>query len=159
MEAIKSRIDTYLTTAMAPIDKQMRPLQRAYFLCCHDCSDDTKAAKDVESCVQRCVEPVSSVNSQLQSATQVFQQRLERCAQVSQEAIQQGAGEEARKEAFIARMRPCVEEELGKMGRLLDEVQRSIPAALGEVERLRREDGKSKQGRGLEVGEGKKGWW
>ena len=68
-------------------------------------------------------------------------------------------GDAARRAAFVARMRPCVEEELGKMGRLLDEVQRSIPAALGEVERLRREDGKSKQGRGLEVGEGKKGWW
>jgi hypothetical protein len=149
---------------MAPLDRAMRPLQRAYFMCCHACSDDERAASAVSTCVQDCVTPVARVNAQLQSATELLQQRLGRCEQVAMEAAGEGgsgegsSGEEARKRAFVARMRPCVEEEVGKLSRQLEAVRASVAPALEEVQRLGASGGVSRR-RGLEMGEGKKSWW
>ena len=147
---------------MAPLDRAMRPLQRAYFMCCHACSDDERPAAAVSSCVQDCVTPVARVNAQLQSATELLQQRLGRCEQVAMEAAGEGgeggSSEEARKRAFVARMRPCVEEEVGKLARQLEGVRASVAPALEEVARLGAAGGAGRR-RGLEVGEGKKSWW
>ena len=153
---------------MAPLDRAMRPLQRAYFMCCHACSDDERPASAVSTCVQDCVTPVARVNAQLQSATELLQQRLGRCEQVAMEAVGEGgegggsgsgsSSEEARKRAFVARMRPCVEEEVGKLARQLEGVRASVAPALEEVQRLGASGGAGRR-RGLEVGEGKKSWW
>lgn len=42
-----------LGKAIEELDKKVRPVQRAYFNCCYLCSDDSRAAVDVPSCISQ----------------------------------------------------------------------------------------------------------
>ena len=148
------------------IDKQLRPLQRSYFSCCVTCTDDVRPSEEVGRCVQQCVDPVSRVTEQLQGAQEAFQQRMKRCHQVAGEAVPRDEGgadgqpSAAAMAAYTARLRPCFEEELGKLDSLLAPVHAALPRAMEDLRAFSASAGSGSGRRtGVEVGEGKKSWW
>ena len=146
----------------------MRPLQRAYFSCCHACTDDFRPSKEVGPCVQRCVEPVARINGELEGMQQAFQQRMSRCHELAGEAVPREPSGDGRGgkgpspeaiAAYVSRLKPCVEEELQKLPALVSPVRDAIPGALEDVKRIGLGGG-SGPTKGLIVGDGqKKGWW
>ena len=122
------------------IEKLIRPLQRAYFSCGLACVDDKRAASEISACVERCTQPMSAVEQRLGAAQQAFQQRIGRCHQLAGEAVKPRASHDSDGQpspadiaAYVARLRPCVDEELGKVDNLLLPVREAVPPALADM--------------------------
>ena len=121
------------------VDKSVRPLQRAYFSCCHACSDDVRPAGEVGPCVETCVSPLALVQEALSDAQQTFQTRMKRCHQMAGEAIPASERKElseASMAVYVGKLRPCIEEEIKKLPELVKPVQSLIPKAISDIERV-----------------------
>ncbi len=122
------------------IDREVRPLQRAYFSCCYSCSDDKRKAEEVGTCVESCVAPVSSVQEALSEAQQAFKSRMSRCHQMAGEGIPSSdRGSSVSEETmglYVGKLKPCVQEEVRKLPALLKPIHSLIPKAMGDYDKL-----------------------
>lgn len=122
------------------IDREVRPLQRAYFSCCHACSDDTRKAEEVGTCVESCVVPVSTVQEALSEAQHAFKSRMSRCHQMAGEGIpssdRSSSVSEETMGLYVGKLKPCVQEEVKKLPALLKPIHSLIPQAMGSYDKL-----------------------
>jgi hypothetical protein len=138
VEALYERANAELQTHIVRIDKELRPLQRAYFRCCFQCSDDSQPAASVTSCITACQTPLSDVQSSLGGAQQAFQNRVRRCNEIAREAVPTPASGRSGNDAdavaaYMAALEPCMRKEIEKLSNLMDPIHDSLPAALSAV--------------------------
>lgn len=139
VEALYARANSELQTHIMRIDKELRPLQRAYFRCCYACSDDSQPAKDVTSCISTCQEPLAATQASLGGAQQAFQKRVQRCNEIAREALPTQTRDDKNSEAvavaaYVGAMEPCMQKEIHKLSSLMDPIHASLPKALASVE-------------------------
>lgn len=163
IESIHRSANDALVKEIAPLDKALRPLQRAYFACCYACHDDAKPMSEVAQCAAACAGPVEAVQESFGQAQQAFQQRVSRCHQIAGEAVPSGEAARgpdgkpsaAALAAYVGKLRPCVEEEVRKLDNLLGPIKQGVPKALEAV-------AAATPAGGPQLGApaaAKKGWW
>ncbi len=85
VQAIHEAANEALGKAIQQLDKQIRPVQRAYFSCCFACSDASRPAADVPSCIAACQQGMIAVQTALGDAQETFQGMIGKCHGVREE--------------------------------------------------------------------------
>jgi hypothetical protein len=122
------------------LDKDLRPLQRAYFRCCYGCSDDARASSDVPPCISRCAAPMESVQEGLGEVQGTFGARIKRCHELAAESLpaelsrggKRGPTDEELA-LYADKLRPCVREEIAKLPALVQPLLDAVPRSLQAV--------------------------
>jgi hypothetical protein len=143
VQALHDRANAELRLSIERIDKELRPLQRAYFRCCFSCSDDTRPSDKVGSCIEACQAPVAAVQESLGGAQQSFQNRVRRCHEMAGEAVPEssarrnddGSPSAATVSAYLRSLEPCIAGELRKLPSLMTPIHDRIPRAFEDISR------------------------
>jgi len=154
IEEIHANANAEMIKLTESVDRKVRPLQRLYFSCCYNCSSDERPAAEVGPCVASCVSPLTLVQDALSEAQEKFQSRTKRCHEIAGESIPASERREvsaASMALYVAKLRPCVEEETRKLPELLRPIHTLIPKAISELEKVTPKNG------GL--GGERKGWF
>ena len=74
--ALQSSVDAM----MRELDvSAVRPIQKASYLCCHDCIDPVSTPEMLQRCVERCTQGPAAMQRSTQQIMGQFQDRLQRC--------------------------------------------------------------------------------
>lgn len=129
-----------LVRLVGRVDRDLRPLQRAYFKCCYGCSSDDRLAADVPPCLSRCQEPMAGVQEDMGAVQSTFQARLKRCHSLAAESLPSElsrggarAPSDAEMKLYADRLAPCMREEINKLPALVAPLAAAVPKALAAV--------------------------
>lgn len=82
VKALYEGLNAQLKKHADRLDKPLRALQRAYFKCAGECSDDVRPTEAVTACIAQCHRPMVEAQGLVSHAVQAFQKRVERCQEV-----------------------------------------------------------------------------
>ena len=82
VKALYEGLNAQLKKHADRLDKPLRALQRAYFMCAGECSDDVRPTEAVTACIAQCHRPMVEAQGLVSHAVQAFQKRVERCQEV-----------------------------------------------------------------------------
>lgn len=86
MEALQKQLEDFTDE----LDKRtFRPLQKKTFMCSSKCCDDTKQSQEhFQRCIQQCTMEMQQKEATVNNELQVFQQKVQRCAQACNDKAQ-----------------------------------------------------------------------
>ncbi|XP_038071277.1 protein FAM136A-like [Patiria miniata] len=89
VQACKKRVDEAVTAMVNQLDQEtFRPMQRDMYLKSAKCCENpTASMAEVQSCIERCSQPLQSAQNYMQSELNDFLDRLQRCGMQCQDNI------------------------------------------------------------------------
>ena len=111
MEQLQKQLEQFTDS----LDKTtFRPLQKKTFDCSSKCCDDTKQSHETfQRCIQNCAVTMQEKETVVNNELQIFQQKVQRCAQTCNDKAQRKAME-------------CIDECARDYGKELKAIQRRV---------------------------------
>ena len=146
MEAVNeihATANSAFSSAFNALDRHVRPVTTAYFKCCVECSEPSRAPEAMTDCMAQCQAPLRRVQEALAERQEAFQNKVRACHGAAGKAVSSAAGSgggddnkpptPAQLALYTDALRPCVEREVGAIGASLDGVRSLGPAALADI--------------------------
>lgn len=91
MEQVQERVKSAVDSLVDDLDKKyFREMQRKVYLCSADCCTKKDSRQGIETCVDRCNNPLQKVQNVLEHELGTLQQQMSRCAMTAYDkAVQQ----------------------------------------------------------------------
>lgn len=139
MDATENELRTKIEDMISSLDKQhLRRIRKESFLCAARCCDDKGDHEALNGCVQNCQQSVQVAEDSISSELSSFQNRLQRCAAVCRDSVQdQLGGNHQPDDATLQKLQntvdTCVNKCLNTSISSLSPMQKNLEAKLAKL--------------------------